>query len=114
MSSAEQNKALIRRFYEAQEDVNGGKADLDVLDEMMAPDLLSHTKLLPGQQPGREGYKQAVARLFASFSNVRFHFEEQVAEADKVVTRFTVRATHDGREIMGVAPTDREVSFKSI
>jgi serine phosphatase RsbU (regulator of sigma subunit) len=31
-----------------------------------------------------------------------------------VVTRFTVRATHDSKEIMGVAPTDREVSYKAI
>jgi serine phosphatase RsbU (regulator of sigma subunit) len=31
-----------------------------------------------------------------------------------VVTRFIVRATHDSKEIMGVAPTDREVSYKAI
>jgi serine phosphatase RsbU (regulator of sigma subunit) len=112
--SAEQNKALIRRVYETQEDVGRRKADIDALDEMMAPDYVSHSKLLPDQQPGREGYKHAVAQLLATLSNVRFLVEDQVAEGDKVVSRFTVRAIHDRKELMGIAPTGREVSFKSI
>jgi predicted ester cyclase len=112
--SAEQNKALIRRLYETQEDLGRRKADIDALDEMMAPDYVSHSKLLPDQKPGREGYKQAVAQLLATFSNTRFLVDDQVVETDKVVTRFTVRATHDREELMGVAPTGREVSFKSI
>src|SRR5215218_1880001 len=108
--SAEQNKVLVRRFFEAHE----GKADLDALDQMLAPDFVSHIRRLPGQQPGREGYKWAIAELAAAFSDRRFLVEEQVAEADTVVTRFIVRATHDSKEIMGVAPTDREVSYKAI
>ena len=43
--SAEQNKALIRRLYETQKDVGRGKADIDALDEMMAADYVSHSKL---------------------------------------------------------------------
>src|SRR5215211_5295115 len=92
--SAEQNKALILRLYEVQEAVGRGKADIDALDEMIAPDFVSHSRLLPGQPPDREGYKQAVAQLLASFSNIRFLLEDQVGEGDKVVSRFTVRATH--------------------
>jgi serine phosphatase RsbU (regulator of sigma subunit) len=112
--SAGQNKALVRRFFEAQEDVNRHKADLDALDKMLAPDFVSHLKLLPGQQPGREGYKQALAELSATASNTRFHIEDQVAGEDKVVTRLTVRVIHDRGELMGVAPTGREMSSKSI
>src|SRR5919199_2417306 len=112
--SAEQKKALIRRFYETQEAMSGGEADMDALDEIMAPDFVSHSKLVPDQKPGREGYKQAIAQLMASLSNIRFLVEELVAEGDKVVSRFTVRAIHDRAELMGVAPTGREVSFKSI
>jgi predicted ester cyclase len=107
--SAEQNKALVRRFFEARV-----KTDLDALDKMLAPDFVSHTKLLPGQQPDREGYKRTIAEYAATFSNRRFIVEEQVAEADKVVTRFTVHATHDRKEIMGVAPTGREATYKTI
>jgi len=112
--SAEQNKALIRRFYETQEAVSRGEADMDALDEIIAPDFVSHSKLVSDQKPGREGYKQAIAQLLASLSNIRFLVEELVAEGDKVVSRFTVRAIHDRAELMGIAPTGREVSFKSI
>jgi serine phosphatase RsbU (regulator of sigma subunit)/predicted ester cyclase len=84
------------------------------LDRMLAPDFVSHIKRLPGQQPDREGYKWAIAQYSAAFSDRKFLVEEQVGEADTVVSRFTVRATHDSKEIMGVAPTDREVSYKAI
>ena len=112
--SAEHYKTLVRRFFEAFEDVSRGKADLDTFDKMLAPDFISHDKLLPGQQPGREGFKQAIAELLATFSNPRFLFEDQVAEGEKVVSRLIVRQTHDRREIMGVAPTGREVTHKAI
>ena len=108
MSKAEENKALVRRFMEAR-----AKADLNAIEEMMAPDFISHG-LLPGQQPGREGLKRSIAEIAATFSNRRRFIEDQVAEGDKVVTRYTLRATHDRRELMGVAPTGREVSYKAI
>jgi serine phosphatase RsbU (regulator of sigma subunit)/predicted ester cyclase len=110
VSAEEKNKALVRRFLEAHE----GKADLDALDQMLAPDFVSHHKRLPGQQPGREGYKWATAQYSAAFSNSRLLVEEQVAEGDTVVSRFIVHATHDGRDILGVAPTGREVTYKAI
>src|SRR5215204_1178886 len=50
----EENMALVRRFLEAR--VEG---DLDAIDQMMAPDFVNHTKLLPGEEPGREGAKRA-------------------------------------------------------
>src|SRR3712207_763428 len=102
---AEQNKALVRRFFEAQEDVSRGKADLDALDKMLAPEFVSYAKRLPGQQPGREGLKQAIAELLATGSNTRFLIEQQLAEGDLVMTRFTIHVTHDRGELMGVAPT---------
>ncbi|HZB81741.1 MAG TPA: SpoIIE family protein phosphatase [Rubrobacteraceae bacterium] len=108
--SAEQNKALVRRFFEVLED----EGDFEALDKMLAPDFISHNKRLPSQQPGREGFKWAIAELRAAYSNTKFLIEQQVAEGDLVVTRFTVRAIHDRREIMGVAPTSREVSYKAM
>ena len=72
-SEAEENKALVRRFFEARV-----KTDLDALDKMLAPDFVSHTKLLPGQRPDREGYKRTIAEYSATFSNRRFLVEEQV------------------------------------
>ena len=106
--SVEENKALVRRFLEAQ-----AKANLNVIDEVLTPHFVDHDRL-PGQAPDREGYKRAIAEYHAAFSNVRFLVEEQVAEGDKVVTRFIVRATHDRRELMGVAPTGTEVTYKAM
>jgi predicted ester cyclase len=110
--SVEENMALVRRFFEAR-----ANADLDAIDEMLAPDFVVHTKLFPDQQSelsDREAYKRSVTEYFAAFSDVRFLVEDQVAGADKVVTRFSVCGTHDQREIMGVAPTGREASYMTI
>ena len=50
MPSAEENKALVRRFLEAQ-----AKGDLETLDELMASDFVDRS-VLPGQGPTREDY----------------------------------------------------------
>ena len=107
--SVEENMALARRFMEARV-----KGDLDAMDEMMAPDFVNHNKLLPGEVPGREGYKRRVAEYSAAFSLIRFVIEDQVAADDKVVTRFIVHFTHDRGEIMGVAPTGTEMTNRGV
>jgi predicted ester cyclase len=106
---AEENMAMARRFMEAQ--VSG---DLDALDDMLAPDSVSHNKLLRGQEPGRENFKRAVSAYHAAVSNPSIHFEDQVAGGDKVVTRLRIMGTHDRGELMGVAPTGREVTNRAI
>src|SRR5215212_4994216 len=104
--SIEENKALVRRFLQAH-----AKGDLDTLDEMLAPDFVDHN-LLPGQQPGREGYLGAFPEYQAAYSHTRYVIEKQLAEGDEVVTSFAVRATHDRGEYMGIAPTGNE--FKAL
>src|SRR5215208_3450585 len=107
---AQENMTLARRFMEARV-----KADLDALDQMMTPDYVSHAKLLPDQQPDREGEKWVTAQFAAAFSKRRLLIEDQVAGADnKVVTRFIVHFTHDRGEIMGVAPSGREMTNRAI
>jgi serine phosphatase RsbU (regulator of sigma subunit)/ketosteroid isomerase-like protein len=108
LETQEKNKALVRRFLEAQ-----AKGNLNVIDEVLTPHFVDHDRL-PGQAPDREGYKRAIAEYHAAFSNVRFLVEDQLAEGEKVVTHFIVRATHDRRELMGVAPTGREVTYKAM
>src|SRR5215204_2629233 len=105
---AGENMALVRRFLEARV-----KADLNAIEEMMAPDFISHG-LRPGQQPDREGYKRQVAEFVTAFSGVRFVIEDQVAVGDKVVSRISGRATHDRRELLDTAPTGREIASMAI
>src|SRR5215218_1519468 len=107
--SVEENMALARRFLESQV-----KGDLEAMDEMMAPDFVGHTKLLPDQQPDREGKKWAYAQFSAATSNASIHFEDQVAANDKVVSRFIVHATHNRGELMGLAPSGKELVYMPI
>jgi serine phosphatase RsbU (regulator of sigma subunit)/predicted ester cyclase len=107
--SAEQNMALARRFMEARV-----KGDVDALEEMLPSDFVSHTKLLPEEEPGREGVIWAAAQVAGAISNASVLVEDQVAQGDKVVTRFIVHSTHDRGEIMGLAPSDREMTNRVI
>jgi predicted ester cyclase len=109
VSSAEENMALARRYFEARL-----KGDVDAVDEMMAPDYVSHTPLLSVQKPDREGMKSVMDQLSAALSNVSVHFEDQVAAGDKVATRFVAHATHDRGELMGVAPSGKELTFMPV
>src|SRR5215211_1392017 len=107
--SAEENLALARRFMGARI-----KGDLEAVDEIMAPDVVSRTPLLSVQEPDREDAIRAIAQLSRAISNPSIHFEDQVAAADKVVSRFVVHATHDRGELMGVAPTGRELTWMPV
>jgi ketosteroid isomerase-like protein len=78
-SEDKKNKALARRFLEAF--ANG---DLDTLDELLAPDFVNHS-LLPGQDPGREGYIQMAAEKHAAFSDIRHTFDYQATDGDDMV-----------------------------
>jgi serine phosphatase RsbU (regulator of sigma subunit)/predicted ester cyclase len=107
--SAEQNMALARRFMEARV-----KGDVDALEEILPPDFVSHTKLLPEEEPGREGVIWAAAQVAGAISNASVVVEDQVAQGDKVVTRFVVHSTHDRAEIMGLAPSGRQMTNRVI
>jgi predicted ester cyclase len=100
--SIEENKALVRRFLEAH-----AKGDLDTLEEMLATDFVDHN-LIPGQQPGREGYLRALTEYHAAYSHTRYVIEKQLAEGEEVVTTFAVSATHDRGEWMGLVPAGKQ------
>jgi predicted ester cyclase len=106
--SAEENVALVRRFFEAQ-----GEGDLDALDEILADDFVDRS-LLPSEDPDREGYKRSVAEDHAAFSELRYIVEDQVATGDKVVSRLTIRRVHDRGEFVGIAPTGEEYEATGI
>ena len=102
-SEEEKNMALVRSFWEAV-----ANADLDTLDELLAPDFIDHSSFAD-QEPGREGYKQQVAEQHTALSDVRCIIEDQVAKDDKVVTRITWRSIHDRGEYFGLMPRGTEV-----
>jgi predicted ester cyclase len=105
--SVEENKALIRHFLRELAEGN-----LDVIDELVAPDFVDHS-LLPGQGSSREEFKRSAAEILSAFPVTSFVIEYQVAEGDMVVTRYVERAFHRG-EFMGRPPTGKEETFTAL
>jgi serine phosphatase RsbU (regulator of sigma subunit)/predicted ester cyclase len=106
--SEEENKALARHLMEAV----WKQGALDVVDEMLTPDFVDHS-LLPGQASSREGYKQSAAEFYAAFAFADFTIEAQIAEGDKVVTKFSTRCIQRG-EFLGVPPSGEVGTYSTI
>ena len=103
-----ENKATVRRFFE--EVFN--EQDFAAADEIVAADYINHNPA-PGELPGREGLKQFVAYLHSANEGIRFVIEDQIAEGDKVVTRWTATGTHTG-EFAGIPATGKRYTTKAI
>lgn len=106
--SNEQNKQLVRRFFNAFE-----ANDQAALKEVLAPDLVAFSHGSPGPQ-SREVHLQGIAMWNAAFNDTRFTIEEQIAEGDKVATRSTMRSVHSGGEFLGLPPTGKQVEISGI
>ena len=106
----ETNKALSRRYLE--EVFNQGK--LNVLDEIIASDHVNTGPgTLPGLPVGPEGDKQLVTMYRNAFPDIHFTIDEQIAEGDKVVTRWTGQGTHKG-ELLGIPATGKSSTVTGI
>jgi steroid delta-isomerase-like uncharacterized protein len=105
---SEENKALARRFYEIWMEGN-----VDALDEVAAPDTVDHDPYNPHGQEGLEGAKKTIAMYRDAFPDVHFTIEDQVAEGDRVVTRWTATGTHEG-ELMGIQPSGNKATVTGI
>jgi serine phosphatase RsbU (regulator of sigma subunit) len=104
----EVNKAIFRRYVE--EVTNRG--NLELADEIFDR-YLAHQ---PGGlvlERGPEDVKRFNGEFRSAFHNFRLSIDDQIAEGDKVVSRITVRGTHQ-REFRGMAPTGKEIELKGI
>ena len=105
--STEENKARVRRWYEAFNPQNPAGAFEDC-----APDYVMHgTGVFPDMDLASA--KQLTTAFWAAFPDMHVVVEDLIAEGDKVVSRYTIRATHQG-EFMGIPPTGKQVSFTAI
>jgi steroid delta-isomerase-like uncharacterized protein len=107
--TAHANKALARRFVEAVD-----RGDLDAFDDLFVEDYVHHDPALPPEvQHGRDAYKRLHAMFRAALPDLRFALEDEVAEDDRVVGRWTVTGTHEG-ELLGVPPTGKRLTLTGI
>ena len=107
--TTEQNKALIRRFYE--EVWNNG--NFDVAEEIFAADYLRHD-LRPGKAlPGPEGQKRIAADFRAAFPDLAMQVDFMIAEGDMVMARWTTEGTNTG-QWGNVPPTGKRAKFSGV
>ncbi len=106
---SEENKQKARRFLE--EAFNEG--NLGVVDEIVASDYVLHDPAIPEEIRGPEGVKGFVQMYRSAYPDTDITVEDQVAEGDDVVTRWTARGTHQG-ELMGIPPSGNRVEVTGI
>ena len=89
--SAEENKALVRRFFE---EYNKGKAAaMTAMDETYANDVIGHA--LGGEEiSGLKGFKQYMNEIFNAVPDIHGTIEDMIAEGNKVAVRATMTGTH--------------------
>jgi steroid delta-isomerase-like uncharacterized protein len=105
---SEENKAVVRR--EAAE-IYSYTGNLDTADEIYAPDFVGHNTSSPEPIRGPEAVKQFAGMYRSVFPDLTSTIEDQIAEGDKVVTRWIARGTHQG-ELVGIAaPTGNTVEI---
>ena len=105
---SEVNKALVRRGIE--ETVN--KGNFSVVDEILSTDYVYREPTV-GEKRGRAGFRELVTMYRNAFPDVKLTIDEQIAEGDKVVTRWSATGTHRG-ELFGTAPTGKQVRVQGI
>jgi predicted SnoaL-like aldol condensation-catalyzing enzyme len=92
---SESNKTLARRVFEAI----WNRAELSLADEMYSGDYVAHIAHTPEAIRGVEAFKQFVALFHALYPDLQFTVEDQIAEGDKVATRWTARSPNIGADV---------------
>jgi steroid delta-isomerase-like uncharacterized protein len=85
----------------------------DAVDRYIASDYVRHDPGLPFEVRGPEGIRQIVPLYRSAFPDIHFTAADTVASEDRVAVRWEIRATHRG-ELMGIAPSGREVRLTAI
>lgn len=106
--SVEANKTIARRFAQVWAPGNFG-----ILDELAAPNLIVSYPVPPEPIHGPEAFKILLAQIFGGLPDASVSVDEEIAEADKVALRWTLRGTHKG-ELLGIPPTNRSVELTGI
>jgi steroid delta-isomerase-like uncharacterized protein len=106
--AGEDLKRVYRRFLD--EAFNQG--NLDALDDILSSDYVDHNAP-PGLPPGPAGIKQIIGGFRSAFPDTRMTIKDQIAEGDRVATRYTFQGTHLG-DLMGIPPSGKAASMTGI
>ena len=73
------------------------RGDLERARELYADDFIDHVNALEFR--GQEGIARSVAMYRAMFPDLRIDVVDQVADGDRVVSRWVLNGTHRGRRV---------------
>jgi steroid delta-isomerase-like uncharacterized protein len=102
--SIQLNKTIAQRYFE---DI-WNRGNMAAIDELVAVNVIGH--LSGATLHGSETLKQRVSSLYAIYAEPYFMVEDQLAEGDKVLTRWTFQGKHTG-DHMGAAPTGKQITL---
>jgi steroid delta-isomerase-like uncharacterized protein len=108
VSAAEENKAIFRRYAEEV----GNQHNFEIVDQIFER-YIAHQPDGSTLERGPEDVKRFQGEFHSAFSDFHINIEEQIAEGDKVVSRYTMRGTHQG-DFRGMAPTGKEIEIKGV
>jgi predicted ester cyclase len=110
LTSAQENKEKVRRLLKEA----FGQGKVEVVDEVLDPDFVCYDpNSEAGEVRGAETIKQEIEWFRNAVPDLTYTLEDQIAEGDKVVSRYTARGTHQG-EFFGVAPTGNRIEMSGI
>ncbi|MFX0197842.1 MAG: ester cyclase [Candidatus Hodarchaeota archaeon] len=101
----EENKAVVRNWFEE----GWNRHNPNVIDKYFAANYVNYGVATNNV----DEWKQFVNSLLAAFPDIHYTLDDQIAEGDKVVTRWTAIATHQG-EFMSIPATGKKVTFNGI
>jgi steroid delta-isomerase-like uncharacterized protein len=108
----EQNKEIVKSFLEAwNEGWNNG--DFEAAKEFLSPDYKYYTPSNNPKPMSREETIEIGKMSHRAFADISFSIEEIIAKGDRVITRYTLRAVHQG-EFMGIPATGKTVEWSGI
>jgi steroid delta-isomerase-like uncharacterized protein len=93
-----QNTGTVRDFLDAA----WNRGDTSVIDRIVAEHHIEHEP--DGDEVGRGHLKETVKAYRSAFPDLRMSFEDQIADGDRVVTRWVATGTHLG-ELNGIPAT---------
>ena len=97
-------EAIVRQLI----DEGFSQGRLDVVDQLVAPDMIEHQRRGPAHPPGPEGVKAVIRSLREGFSDFRLAIQDLAVAGDVVWTRNIATGTHDG-SFREHAPTGRPI-----
>ena len=101
-------KQVVRQLFEEP-----WKGNWDVVDEFVAPGYVGYDPSQPEPIRGPDGLKANLQQYIDGFADARITVDDQIAEGDKIATRWTGRGTHTG-EFAGIGPTGKEVTVTGL